>query len=453
MKRPYLIAALLWSPWHGSVAATAAPPLPTSAARETGTGSWWARMGDDAMIQLIERALAANTSIAQASARLAQAQAAGRAIRASQLPSLGAGASATAARQSLEDPVIRPFADLPGFPRDFERYEGSLSASWEVDLFGAAPRRRAARAQEAAAAADLAAMRVAIAAETATVWINVRELRARHALAQARVGSLQRQQAALRLRADAGTLAPLQFDQSEAELASAAAAVPVLGALATAETERLGVLVADAGFARSLAASRGDWAPSATVLPDALPVSLEARPDVVAAAYRLAAADAGVAAAHAQRLPVLSLGAVLATVTAAPAALFTASALARQAGAGVSLPLFDFGRIDASIAQARGQRLAALAAYREAILIAAADVESATALLASRREEARQQATAKAASLRARTAAATTLAAGAMDLVEFLAIERRYIASREADATAEAAYLRSIIALRRATAI
>ncbi|MFN3613224.1 MAG: TolC family protein, partial [Rubrimonas sp.] len=373
--------------------------------------------------------------------------------RAGLLPQLGASASAAAARQSLEDPAIRPFASFPGFARDIERFDVSLAASWEIDLFGAAPRSRAARASARAAAADLAAMRVAVAAETATAWIDILELQARQALAEERLDTLRRQRDALRLRAGAGTLARLDLDRFEAETEAAAAAPLILSALATAQAERLGVLIADAAFARELAAQRHAFGGRGTMETlDTAAISLADRPDVVAAGHRLAAADAGLAASRAQRLPRVQLGGVLATIAASPAALFSAPALARQAGAALSLPLFDFGRIDAAIADAKGAQRGALAAYRQTLLQAAAEVEANAALLAARRAEDERQASAAAAAERARTAAAITHDAGASDLTTLLDVERASIAAREGRVMAEAASARALVALFRATA-
>jgi outer membrane protein TolC len=402
---------------------------------------------------LVSRALAANLDVEQAAARFDRANAAAASVRAALLPQLGTSASAAAIRQSLEDPSIRPFASQPGFLRDVERHEAGVAASWEIDLFGSAPRRRAGRASAAAAAADLAATRVAIAAETATAWINLQELRVRLALAEERLASLERQRNALRMRASAGTVAPAEVDRFEAETSAAAATVPVLGALVTAQTERLGVLIADAAHARLLAAQPAAMpdAPNAAAL-SALRVTLSARPDVIAAGLRLEAASATVAASHAHRLPRVQLGALLATIAAAPATLFSGPAVAAQASAGLAMPLFDFGRIDAAIAAARGAEREALAAFRQAMLQAAADVETAaTAVAARQREVAIQQEGARAAE-RALVAARRNHDAGISDLTLLLDVERSHQSATEAFAMARAAHARAAVALFRATA-
>jgi NodT family efflux transporter outer membrane factor (OMF) lipoprotein len=420
--------------------------------RQRGQG-WWDRMGDPQLADLVARALAGNLDIEQAAAQLQRAKAAASAARAELLPQFGLGASAAARRLSLEDPAIRPFASQPGFPRDIERYEAGVSASWELDLFGGGPRQRAARAQSQAAAADLAAVHVAIAAETATAWYNLVELQARLAIAEQRRANLQRQEAAFELRADAGIIARLDVDRFAAETRSAEAAVALLTALRVAEAERLGVLINDAAHARALA---GEPHPLPT-LPDqpaiaALPVTLAARPDVIAAGRRLESAGAYVAAVKAQRLPRVQLGALLATIAAAPATLFTAPALAASASAGLAMPLFDFGRIDAAINDARATERAALAAYRQSVLYAAADVEAAVATFGARQRQEALLGDAAGAANRAYLAAKANHAAGASDLTTLLDVERSSFAASEAHALAKTAAARALVSLSRATA-
>ena len=58
-------------------------------------GEWWKAFGDPALDALVERANAANTSIQQAAARLAQARATARLTDADRWPQLGIGAGAS----------------------------------------------------------------------------------------------------------------------------------------------------------------------------------------------------------------------------------------------------------------------------------------------------------------------------------------------------------------------
>lgn len=431
-----------------AVPARAADPVPAAT-----PAGWWQLFGDATLTRLVERALASNQAIEQVAARLDQANAAARAVRASQRPNIGGTASAAALRQSLEDPAIRPFASLPGFPRDQERYSAGLSASWEIDLFGGSAKRRSAAAQAQAAAADLAAARVAIAAETATRWLTIRELQAqRRALALIR-DAFAREEAAITAAVAAGTAPAAAADRLRAGRAGQAALVADADGAIAAEIEALGVLIGDAQQARADAASHRDT-PYAPAIPaiEALPITLAARPDVIAADRRLVAADATLAATRASRFPRIALGGLLATIATGPAALFTGASIAQQGSAAISLPLLDFGRIDAAIADARGNRRAALAAARAASLAAAADVASAAARLDAQRTglAARQEAFAALATTSARTA--TAYQSGVVDLPAVLSDERGRLVSETGLISAQAGTLKALVSVFRSTA-
>jgi outer membrane protein TolC len=62
--------------------------------------------------------------------------------------------------------------------------------------------------------------------------------------------------------------------------------------------------------------------------------------------------------------------------------LFSAGGFQPAGVGGLRWRLFDFGRVDAEVAQARGGNAEALAVYRQAVLRAAEDVENALSLLA-----------------------------------------------------------------------
>src|SRR5258708_37982098 len=89
------------------------------------------------------------------------------------------------------------------------------------------------------------------------------------------------------------------------------------------------------------------------------------RPDLFVAERRLAAANARIGVAISEYYPKLSLGALLGSATTISSGnLFTSGANQAQGVLGLRWRLFDFGRVDAQIAAARGREAEALAAYR-----------------------------------------------------------------------------------------
>lgn len=302
----------------------------------------------------------------------------------------------------------------------------------------------------------MAAARVAIAAEVAATYYTIAELQERLRIARDRATSLDRLQSALRLRVAQGVVAPLELDRFEGEAGAAKAAVYVVEALLAAERGRLGVLVGvDA------TSDIANLVPPSSGLPDlAVPIdpfeglafSLAARPDVIAADARVTAADADTSTARSRRWPRLSLSSLLATIAGGPGALFSSSSISGQGAAGLSVALFDFGRIDAEIAAAQGARREALARYRQTVLEAARDVSVAGQTLALRRGELRQRNLDEATLIRSAKVALTTYDAGAIDLTSALDAERAKLAARDAAVTARAETARSLIAVIRAVA-
>lgn len=440
----------------GPAAAQVVAPIPTAPLQTAHFPGWWTAFGDPALTAVIERALAGSPTIEVAAARLDQARAAARSTRASLLPSLSASGSAAAQRQSLDDPQIRPFVNAPGFVRDVERYELGLRANWEMDLFGAKPRLRSARARAVAGEADLAAARVAVAAEVATAYFTIVELVRRIAIARERATNLDRQSTALRLRVAQGVTAPLELDRFNGEAGAARAAIPVLEVILAGERARLGVLAGVYDFSEAAALVPMDarlpvFVGDSRAITE-LGITLANRPDVIAAAARASASEADVSSAQSGRYPRLSLGGLLATIVAGPGALFSSSSIAAQGLGGLSLNLFDFGRIDAEIASAKGTRREALANYRQTLLTASAELAVAAQTITLRRAEGAQRAASQAALERATRAATATYAAGALDLTTLLDTDRARLASSEAALAAQAEAARAVVALVRASA-
>jgi len=93
---------------------------------------------------------------------------------------------------------------------------------------------------------------------------------------------------------------------------------------------------------------------------------------------RVAAANARIGVAISEYYPKFSLGALLGSATTiSSSSLFTSGASQALGVLGLRWRLFDFARVDALVAAARGQEAEALAAYRLAVLRATEDVENA----------------------------------------------------------------------------
>jgi outer membrane protein TolC len=158
---------------------------------------------------------------------------------------------------------------------------------------------------------------------------------------------------------------------------------------------------------------------------------LRRRPDVIAAERRLAAANARIGQSMAEYYPKISISGLLGFESASPGHLFTAATFQPQAAAGLRWRLFDFGRIDAEVKQARGAEAEDLALYRQTVLHAAEDVENAfTSLsqLEARQDELMREVVAL---KRARDLSQSAYLRGAIALTDALEADRQMLTAQD----------------------
>ncbi|WP_442679200.1 efflux transporter outer membrane subunit [Sphingomonas sp. ASY06-1R] len=422
------------------------PPAPALA-------DWWQGFHDPLLLQLIARALDNNLDLAQALARVTQSRASLRAANAALLPSGQVTASAAHAHQSLETPQGRILDSVPGFDRNGELYEADVGASWEIDLFGGLRRgQEAARAEYQASRAGVAAARLSVAAQAADTYIVIRGLQARIAIAEAQVNTQRRLVATVRLQYDKGIAAELQLRQAEGALAQVEASVPVLRAGLDAGMNALDVLLGDQpGANRALLASAGPIPITPAIADAGGPADLlRRRPDLIVAERTLAASNARIGQAISEYYPKFSLSGLLGSATTSAGGLFGGGANQAQGVLGLRWRLFDFGRVDAEIANARGRNAEALAAYRLAVLRASEDVEDAFSALVRREAQEHILAQGEIALARAQTSSLAAYKGGVVSLIEVLDADARLLSTRDARAQAQTEAARAGVASFRA---
>lgn len=419
-----------------------------------GLDAWWDGFGDPQLARYVAQALAGNLDLAQAAARVAQARAGLHAADAALLPAGAVNASAARAYQSVETPLGRVAGATPGYERWGNAYDVNAAASWEIDVFGSLRRgREAASADYQASTADFVAARLAVAAQTADIYIGIRGLQARLGIAQRQVATRRDLLAKVTLLHDKGVAPAYQVHQTEGELAQAEAAVPALQAALDAASNALDVMLGTPpGTHRDeLGASVSIPAVPAIGAMGSPADLLQRRPDLIAAERRVAAGNARIGAAMAEYYPHVSLGALLGSATTLSAGhLFGANASEGAALLGVRWRLFDFGRIDAQIAQAKGREAESLAAYRLAVLHATEDVENAFSALTQRTQQTAVLVRGEDALDRARAASFAAYQRGAASLVDVLRADDTLLRTADARARAQADVARAAVAAYKA---
>jgi NodT family efflux transporter outer membrane factor (OMF) lipoprotein len=414
---------------------------------------WWRSFDDPLLASLVERALAQNLDLQQASARVVQTRAGLRRANADLLPAGQVSGQASESWQSLETPQGRIASALPGFEREAQGYELNLGASWELDLFGGKDAARdAARADWQASAAAAVATRLAVAAQTADTYVAIRSLQARLDVARGQQQVQQRLVDLVGLQFRKGVTAELQLRQAEGALAQVKAGVPELEQGLEIAMNALDILLGvQPGSTRpELAAAAPIPVPPAVSSAGGPPALLRRRPDIIAAERTLAASNARIGVAMAEYYPKFSLGGLLGTATMGLGGLFGGDSVQAAGVLGLRWRLFDFGRIDAEIAAARGRNAEALAAYRLSVLRASEDVENAFSSLVKQQARAQILGEGESSLGKARTSAFAAYKIGVSSLLDVLDADRRLLETRDAGIQAKAAATRAAIASFRA---
>ncbi|HVT36386.1 MAG TPA: efflux transporter outer membrane subunit [Nevskiaceae bacterium] len=435
-----------------------APATPTVAALPAHDGvytagepvaEFWRGFNDPLLAQLVEQALAGNTDLRAALARLDQARAITRQSRFDLLPTVTAEAGYTQSRGSADQ--------VPGVPRaqrDADLSHAALDAYWELDLFGRVRRNtEASRADTAALAADLRALQVSIAAEVARTYF---ELRGAQEQLQVARDNADNQRDTLKLtqaRLDAGRGTEFDTQRGRAQLESTLARIPALEALVAIAAHRLAVL--EGREPAALLAELQQAAPW-PALPADVAVGtpadlLRRRPDVQAAERRLAAATARIGVATADLFPRLTFGGSVGVSAGSLGDMFTRDGESYSFGPGVSWAFLDLGRVRARIAAADAGAEANLALYQGAVLHALEETENALVAYAHARSEGQHLQDAASASDAAAQLARTRFEGGIADFLQVLDAERsrleaqeRLSQSRERTATALVAVYKSV---------
>lgn len=341
-------------------------------------GKWWRLYQDPVLDGLVSDALAANTDIRTAVARLAKARALLRETRGSREPQVGVGASAQYGKL--------PGPDL-GRKRTDVQVDVGLDVAYEVDLFGRVSRSiEAARGDVAAADADADAVRVIIAADTTRAYADAASAAERLAVNQRIVDLLDRSLQLTERRYQVGLANGLDTARIGALRDQRRAEIPLFEAQRQLALLRLATLTGRTPRELPpIAAARTSTLRLAQPIPVGDGATLLARrPDVRAAERRLAAATARIGVATADLYPRITLGGSVGSSGAGIGNLFGSNPLtwlagplinwtanrtaarARVAGAEADAQA-ALAEFDGSILQALEETEAALASYRSAL--------------------------------------------------------------------------------------
>jgi len=333
---------------------------------------WLALFGDPMLEKLVAEAMAYNTDLRVAAARVEAAEASARAAGAALYPQLNLLAKGGG----------KMGGDATGLSL------AGLFASWELDLWGRVRAERgAASAQYEATVLDMAYARNSIAALVAKSWFLAREATMQRAIALEMVQSSQGLAglARDRLRIGKGD----EYDVSQAD--SSVLSYRDLALQADrARQEALRAVEILAGRYPGAEVDAGMDLPKPSSIPVGLPSQLlERRPDVRAAERRVAASFYRTTEASAARLPRISLTASVNSVSSELFFMKERDNPVWSVGGGILMPLFTGGALKAQVDVRTAEQKAAVAEFSRVGSRAFSEVEN--ALAASYNLDAREE--------------------------------------------------------------
>ncbi len=436
------------TPLPGAFAA--APPMKEAKDHRGGSGvdiaTWWRSLHDRELDSLIERAIAASPTLEIALDRLQQARAQeavviGAALPASQVSEGGGwGTGSDVARGRASQALVSAengagsgqISNLVGF-----------DAGWEIDLFGKFRRAiEAAQYDVDAAVADHNVVLISLIADVTRAYLDLRALQMQLAVLRKDIQVAQNYVEFVQERFNRGITNELDVTLAQRELAQLQAQVAPLMAQIDAARYVIAVLIGEFPESLGKELARPALLP---VLParirSGLPIDLlRRRPDIVEAERQLASANALIGVATADLFPQLAVigsfgwqqGQGLRPTPISPI---------WSAGPAVAAPLLDFGRLDAVVEKADFRTRELLFAYKQTVLNAFREVDTAIDAYAAQQDRLRHLSDALTAARRAVTLATERFDRGLTDSLNVIdaqrqefEIEQQYVSAQQSAA-------------------
>jgi multidrug efflux system outer membrane protein len=342
--------------------------------------SWWREFGDTVLAGLVEASLRSNADVRIAAARVDQYMGLYGVAKSDFFPKISAGAGATRAqtRLSPSDDEYRP---------TLNSFDVSVSAAWEIDLWG-----KVRRASEAARADLLGAeearrgVTVSVVGLVVNSYIQLLALDKQLDIARRTLAGREKSLTLFQQRFAKGDVSELELAQIESQYWIARARIPAFERSIIVQENALSVLVGR----NPGAIPRGSTLDSLRMpqVPAHLPSELlEQRPDVRQAEEQLRAANARIGVAKAQYFPSISLTGLFGTASSDLSNLFSSSTQIWNIGGSILQPIFRWGEISGQVTAAEAIQRQLVSEYVRAVQNAFADAEDALVARSRTQEE------------------------------------------------------------------
>lgn len=349
---------------------------------------WWRWFKDPLLDKLVKDAQRQNISLQVATQRIRGAQAYQAAVASFKVPTVSMGAGFSSYQLSENEALLGPAitaqnpmtgGDLNLVDQQNTMFSAGLNVSWEFDLFGRID-----------ALADAASIRVEqaeafrqgvviiITSEVIGNYIQFRGAQARKQIAIQNIKDQEKTLELVKTNMQSGLVSAMEVARAEALLAATQAILPQLETAEKAHLYRLGMLLGKSPY--EISDLMETYAPVPT-LSGIIPIGmssdlLKRRPDIRVTELEMAATNAELGAAIANKYPKFYLTGGPGVVAEDFDDLFSSGSGAWGFGVGVNWNIFDAGRMEAAqeMAEVRFENSALI--YQQTVLNAFGEVET-----------------------------------------------------------------------------
>jgi len=385
----------------------------------TDLNNWWRLYQDPVLNELMDKALIKNTDINAAIARVEESDAYLKEVGAALLPEVDLTSQASRTKSTTTGAITNP----KPIRKD---YLVRLGASFELDFWGKLRRaKESARAEFLASQFSKDTVVLTLQSLLASNYLLLRSIDSQIVALKANVKYREENLTLTKKRLESGLVSALDVHQAEAAFNNLSAQLSDLVRQREIIFNQLTVLSGDMNLVISDVTMDALITPPTP--PSGLPSSLlESRPDVKEAEQMMIAANANIGVAKAALFPTISLTANFGAQSAALSNLNKSGSDIWGGGLGLSLPIFDSGRVRSKIDQATAKQKEALSYYESSIQNAFKEVNNALVSLKEYTEQENDLKLTQDAAKKAMDISSNRYKAGYSSYLEYLDAQRVY---------------------------
>ena len=462
--RPKAPSALSWLTGKGRPDA----PAKSAPVEQPVDPNWWTLFNDPVLTSLEQRVAAGNLDLRAAEFRLSESRAQLGVAEAAQFPLSHANSSYTRTKASnngqfavASDALGANGASgstaggISGTRRlnPFDVFQVGFDASWEIDLWGGVKRSvESASALVEASAEARRSILLSTLAEVARDYIALRGVQTQLRIARDSVKTARQSLSLTQQRAAGGVTTDLDVASASAQLRNTSAQIPRLEQQESAGINALSLLLGQPpNTLRDELATAKPVPPVPPNVPVGIPSELaRRRPDIRQAEAQLHAATADIGVAIADFYPSVKISGSIGLQAVQFVRIFDFNSHMYSAGPGISIPLFEGGKLKATLHFREAAQQEAAINYQKTVLNAWHEVDNALTAYTAEQARREQLRLAEADNRHALGLAQSRYQQGVADFLAVLDAERNLLATQLLLADSTTAISSNLVALYKA---